>query len=361
MLLDTVTLENFRTYTKQRITFSPTITCFVGPNTIGKTNIIEAIFALSSGKSFRAGKDREMIMWEKELLRIKATTNEDTLELMITPGLIGNQKAPLKRHLVNGVPRRSIDFSGKLKAVLFAPEDLELVTGSPSIRRKFLDVVLSQIDREYRRSVLSYEKGIRQRNKILFQIHEGLSSRGQLFFWDQLLIKAGGYITDARLMFIDYINSYQLPSLQQSSEKHPVYYLEYDKSVISESRLEQYKDEEVAAKVTLVGPHRDDIVFHHQSSSGKEVVTAAYGSRGEQRLAVLWLKLAELTFVTEMAKDRPVLLLDDIFSEFDQKHAELVMSIVEHYQTIITSADEDIIRKLTQGDPQTTVIHLPFE
>ena len=352
MFVTDLFLENFRTYQKQKISFVPTITCFIGANTIGKTNILEALYALATGKSFRAGSDREMIAWEKEIMRIKVLTNEDSLELVLTHGNVGGQKAPLKKYLVNGVARRSLDFVGKCKAVLFAPEDLDLVTGSPSLRRKFLDAVLVQVDREYRRNLLSYEKGIRHRNRVLFQIHEGLATRSQLFFWDQLVIKAGSYITDARANFLMAMNASQLPDCR--------YELEYDKSIISESRIEQYKDAEVAAKVTLVGPHRDDIVLRHTEKHGHLVETAAYGSRGEQRLGVLWMKLAELNFITQLSKDRPVLLLDDIFSEFDEQHTRLVTNVVSQYQTIITSADEQSMQKVMKNISDVALVHLPF-
>ena len=274
MILTDLSLQQFRTYTKRTFSFSPKTTFIIGPNTAGKTNILEAIVLVATGKSFRADRDIEMIQWEKPFARVKAKAGDIYLELLLTP---------TKKYMVNGVSRRQIDFVGNLRAVLFWPEHLELVTDSPSIRRKYLDSVLVQVDREYRRNVISYERGLRQRNRLLDQINEGKAHRHQLLFWDQLLIKSGGYITDARTDYIDYINNYQLAMSN--------YQLTYDKSVISQSRLEEYKNEEVAAKATLVGPHRDDISFLKN-----DLDLSKYGSRGEERLAILWLKLANWLF-----------------------------------------------------------------
>jgi len=350
MILTTLTLQNFRSYSKKTFVFPPETTLIVGPNTAGKTNILEAIMLLATGKSFRADMDREAIRWGEELSRMNAKcqmiNDKCELELVLTSGEVQGQQVPMKKYLVNDVPRRQIDFVGNLRAVLFWPEHLELVTDSPSLRRRYLDSVLVQVDREYRRSLLSYERGLRQRNRLLDLINEGKAGRSQLLFWDQLLIKAGGYITDKRGEYIHFVNQYPMTNIQ--------YQIEYDKSVISQARLEQYKDEEVAAKATLVGPHRDDFIINKQrtGNDGQKAINSKqeefvelskYGSRGEQRLAVLWLKLAELSYIEKEAGDRPVLLLDDIFSELDDEHRELVVDLIGKQQTILTSADRDIM------------------
>jgi len=342
MILSSIALQQFRSYAKRSFEFSPGITLIVAPNAAGKTNILEAISFLSTGKSFRADVDRESIRFGQEIGRIKAITGDTTLEIVQTVGEVGGKKAPLKKYLVNGVPRRMIDFVGNLRAVLFWPEHLELVTDSPSLRRRYLDSVLVQVDREYRRNIVSYERGLRQRNRLLDQIREGTASRTQLLFWNQLLIKAGAYITDKRAEYIGFVNTYELqetrlPAPERRDGGRASYKIEYDKSVISETRLEQYKDEEVAAKATLVGPHRDDMVFKIKTKEERDL--SKYGSRGEQRLAILWLKLAEVSFIQEKMGDRPMLLLDDIFSELDEPHKALVMDVIGKQQTIITSAD----------------------
>lgn len=337
MSLSTITLQNFRSYTKKTFLFSDNTTIIVGANAAGKTNILEAIMMLAVGKSFRAGADREVIRWNTDISRIGSLVGDTKLEVMLTNGIVGGAHAPLKKYLVNGIPRRMIDFLGNVRAVLFWPEDLEIITDSPSIRRKYLDTVLIQVDREYRRNLLSYERGIRQRNKLLDQISDGTATRAQLLFWNQLLIRAGSYITEKRATFIDFINMTKLVDHQ--------FVIHYDHSVISEARLDQYKYEEVAAKSTLVGPHRDD--FHiqsHEYTDKKDTVGSdrdmnKYGSRGEQRLAVLWLKLAEVSYVEKETGSRPILLLDDIFSELDHAHRALVAELTDKQQTIMTSAD----------------------
>jgi DNA replication and repair protein RecF len=332
-----VKLSDFRNFKKKILVFSDKITVIIGPNASGKTNVLEALFLLSTGKSFKARTEAEMLRYEQELARVIGKTETIRLESVITKGDNG---WPKKKLFVNGVPKRLIDFAGGFKTVLFGPWDMDLVTESPSLRRKFLDNVLSQVDREYRRCILSYEKGLRQRNRLLFRIREEGAPRSQLLFWNQLLIKTGDYITSKRQEFIDFANSQ--PSLNDQKFK-----LEYDRSVISEGRLEQYRDEEVSAATTLVGPHRDDMQFKINNSKFTiERDLAAYGSRGEQRMGVLWLKIAELEFIEAKMGERPTLLLDDIFSELDHEHRDVVMRLAKSQQTIITTADEHFLKGL---------------
>lgn len=345
MILTDLSLQHFRSYAKRTFVFAPTTTLIMGPNATGKTNILEAIMMLATGKSFRADIDREVIAWGQELGRVKATIGDTKLEFLVTTGLVGGKKAPLKKYLVNGIARQQVDFVGNLRAVLFWPEHLELVTDSPSLRRKYLDGVLVQVDREYRRNLMSYERGLRQRNRLLDLINEGKATRNQLLFWNQLLIKAGGYITDKRAAFMNFINEYHMPGV--------MYHVEYGKSVISESRLEQYKDEEVSAKATLVGPHRDDFLITKNSLD-----LSKYGSRGEQRLAILWLKLAELAYIEKESGERPLLILDDIFSELDIEHRELVLDLLGKQQTIVSSADEEVVDLFKKHKISAEIIRL---
>jgi len=323
MLINKLALNNFRNFSKKHFEFGKGVNVIVGPNAIGKTNILEAIIFLSMGKSFKARKEEECIKYEEQIARI--TT--DGLEVVITRDV---PDWPKKRLLVNGVPKRLIDFTGNIKTVLFAPQDLELVTDGPSLRRNFLDTVLSQIDREYRRALGSYEKGVRQRNRLLMHIRDEGAPRSGLGFWNQLLIKNGNYITDKRQELIDYINSLDKCHLQ------------YDSSIISEGRLEQYKNEEVSSATTLVGPHRDDFLFLKDNRN-----LASFGSRGQQRMEILYLKLAELAYIEQMTEVKPLLLLDDIFSELDHIHREIVMETINNHQVIITSADEHNLPKIS--------------
>lgn len=336
MYLKSISLQNFRSFKEKSFSFSPQTNLIFGPNTAGKTNILEAIYLLATGQSFRAEVEKEMIKEGEEIARISCELTEAwLLEIVLTTGQVSGQPAPHKKYLLNNVSKRMIDFVGSLRAVLFWPEDLDLVTNSPSRRRRYLDFVLCQVDREYRRSLTVYEKGVRQRNRLLERIRDEGIGRNQLLFWDKLLIKNGALITDKRAEFIEFINNYHLSSM--------IYSLEYDKSVISEARLAQYTQEEVAAGVTLVGPHRDDLKFLLSERN-----LSLFGSRGEQRMAILWLKLAELNFVTEKTGERPLLLLDDIFSELDHQHRDLVLKVIPEQQTIMTTTDLHLIEKSYQ-------------
>lgn len=342
-MIKKVKLTNFRNFRVKEFEFTPDITLILGPNASGKTNILESMYLLSTGKSFKAKLEEEVIKYDKDIGRVigEAVSQKEEklkLEAVVTRGLIDigaarPEKAPRKKLLVNGIPRRMIDFAGNFKVVLFGPWDMDLVTESPSIRRKFLDTVLSQVDREYRRSTLSYEKGLRQRNRVLWDIREGNTGRDRLLFWDQLLIKNGNYITKMREEFIEFVNSLHPLSINS-------YSLDYDRSAISDGRLEQYKEEEINAATTLVGPHRDDFIFNK-----KERSLSSFGSRGEQRMGVLWLKMAELAFIEKVSGEKPTLLLDDIFSELDEEHRKIVMEIALHQQTIITSVEDEFAKE----------------
>ncbi len=346
MKISKLHLNSFRNFEDKVLSFSENITVIVGANGVGKTNILESVYLLSSGRSFRAKVESEMIKIGEEIGRAKGRLTGDEkldLEVILTRGEVGLgtnqiQKTPRKRVLVNGVAKRVIDFAGKLKATIFGPRDLELITESPSLRRKFLDSVLFQIDREYRRALISYDKGLRQRNKLLFRIREEGLPRNQLLFWNQLLIKNGDYISKKREELIEFINATK--SLNEEDYK-----IFYDKSSISEGRLQQYAREEVASATTLVGPHRDDFLINAKKNEFERDL-ASFGSRGEQRMAILWLKMAELLFIESKTGERPVLLLDDIFSELDHEHRKVVIEVSKKQQTIINTADKHYVEDL---------------
>lgn len=344
MIISRLTLSNFRNHQKKNFSLSSGITIVIGKNTSGKTNIIEALCFISIGKSFRLGSDPQSISFGQEMARIKGEVklNGDSkiLELIITIGEVMGVKTPYKKYLINDISKRNIDFIGILKCVLFWPEDMELVTDSPSLRRRYLDFVLVQVDREYRRTHISYERGMRQRNKLLEAIRKNQAHEHQLLFWDQLLIKQGNYLTEKRGEFIDYINDFRLTKLSEANVKYQLF---YDKSIISALRLEQYRQAEIAAGVTLVGPHRDNFIFRIKSKNDEYLDLSTFGSRGEQRLAVLWIKLAELSFIKEKTGENPLLLLDDIFSELDHEHREFIFDMIGNQQSILTVTDRHLI------------------
>lgn len=347
MTLKSLKLNNFRNYEKLELEFNPKTTVIIGPNTYGKSNLTEAIFLLSTGKSFRAEKDFEMIKFGEDIARVSGEVGEIKLEAVLAAGQNNGRNGFLKKLLVNGIPRRRVDFAASLSVVLFSPEDLDIIIDSPSLRRNFLDNVLEQTDREYRLSLINYTKALRQRNALLEKIRESYSdgsktpssgSEKQLEYWNNILIENGEKITLKREEFLEFVNS-------QPKDLFDFMAI-YDKSIISHQRLLQYKNEEVFAGVTLVGPHRDDFslsMFDKQRQSTHDI--KHYGSRGQQRLAILQLKLLELLFIEQKLGYRPILLLDDIFSELDEDHINLVLEVIDKQQTIITTTHKEFIPK----------------
>lgn len=335
MKLKTLKLQNFRSYQQGEFEFSGGTTVVVGPNASGKTNLLEATRFLAIGRSLRAGVEMEVIRSGQEIARVIGEIRDgeaEHLEIVITSGEVAGGKTAKKRFLVNGVARRLMDFSGHFRAVYFGPEDLKMIFDSPSGRRAFLDAILEMTDQEYRRASLSYQKGLRQRNRLLEQIRDEGRPRSVLFFWDKLLVENGTLIGQKRLALIDYIN--------QQPVRFDRIKLNYSESSITTLRLEQYAEAEVAAGMTLIGPQRDDFQI-----TQAERDLNVYGSRGEQRMAVVTLKLAELEFVTDKTGSRPVLLLDDIFSELDHEHRQELLKHIGRQQTIITTTDIHLLEK----------------
>lgn len=337
MQLTHLSLQNFRSYAKSSFTFSQDLTVIVGPNTAGKTNLLEAITLLAKGKTNRAEKDTQAVRFDSEIARVKGIVDVTDLEVVLTNGVVAGVAAPLRRFLVNGVPKRRVDFASHFSVVSFAPADLDIVIGSPSQRRAFLDDALEQVDRQYRIAHITYTKALRQRNALLDRAKEtGQRFEQQFAYWDELLITHGQYISQSRETLIDYINdaAKDVFSLR----------LTYDHSKISKERLLQYKTAEAGSGVTLVGPHRDDMLI--DMSVAKEWRNVkAFGSRGQQRLAILQLKMLQLAFMEEKNAQRPLLLLDDIFSELDSGHIALVQSLLDKQQTIMTTTHKEFLDK----------------
>lgn len=337
MNLQTLSLQNFRSYQKKSFEFSNNTTLIIGDNGTGKTNLLEAVYLLSRGGSFRADKDEEMILYSEEFGRVTGIIhlggeNIPTSEVSELAVFL----AKPKRFFVNNVAKRRMDFVGNLACVLFRPEDIDLVLGSPSLRREYLNSVLEQTDREYRRCFLSYRKGLRQRNKLLERIREGKAERKQLLFWNELLLKNGEVVSQKRDELLERANT-------EFKRKKLELFLVYERSVISPLRLEQYADNEVWAGKTLVGPHRDDFSFFRQRQGKLKKDLSVFGSRGEQRMAVFNLKLAEEEFIESACGYPPLLLLDDIFSELDHLNRGEVLRLLDKQQTIITTSDEHLL------------------
>ncbi|MFH1840661.1 MAG: DNA replication and repair protein RecF [Candidatus Shapirobacteria bacterium] len=361
MVLKSTTLQDFRNYTQKQFEFALGLNLVAGRNATGKSNLLEALYLLATGTSRRADLGEEMIRYKQDLARVKGqiipseSSEFSELEVILTRGLLLGEKVAKKKFLINGVAKRRLDFVGSFKAVYFGPENLAIIIDGPSIRRDYLDLVLTQTDHDYTRALLSYHKGLRQRNRLLEQIRDQHRPRTSLYFWDRLLIENGRILTEKRAEMVDFVN--------QNSEKYGYLSLLYQRNLISVERLTQYQAAETAAAKTLIGPHRDDFEIgtrdmKHETHQfdGQARNLHLYGSRGEQRTAIFYLKLAELDFIRQKTEQTPVLLLDDIFSELDQSHRELILHSLPDLQVVLTTTDVNLVKAKYQS--QAKIISL---
>lgn len=331
MYLKNLQLTNFRNFVKLDIEFGKA-TLFIGENAQGKSNLLEAIYFLATTKSPRAEKDSLLVKEgeggcyvEGEVTDITNGLTKLEIGMQIKEG-IGSLE---KRVKVNGVSRRSVDYIGNLVVIHFAPEDINLVAGPPALRRWHLDLTLAQIDKLYKNSLTKYHEALVSRNRVLKRIKEGLARVDELTFWSDRILDFGIIVSDKRKTFFEMING-----LKDGSQFNFIYH----ESILTKERLKEYLGREIAASNSLIGPHRDDFVFE----IGKNNL-AHFGSRGEQRTAVLDLKLAELNFIKQFKNTMPILLLDDVFSELDTPHQEHVIKAVSGQQTIISAVENEQI------------------
>lgn len=349
MVLQFLSLQHFRNYTQVQFSLSPETTIIIGQNGRGKSNLLEALFLLSLGKSFHAENDLQLIQFGKTFCRIVGKIFDDvTLEYLVSsePG----RTLPRKKYLVNDIARRRVDFTSYIPAVLFTPSHLDLVAGQPQLRRRFLDEVLEQTDRNYHLSVITYTKALRQRNALLQQAKEtGVRDKRLFAYWDSLLLSHGGYIAKKRQEFLMFLNALL-------KDFFPFFVI-YDQSEISKERLLQYEQAEIGAGVTLVGPHRDDfLVQMRQSSNTDAVAVKHFASRGQQRLVTLELKLAQIAYMQKSLGKKPLLLLDDIFSELDEANIRSVLAKVKGHQIVMTTTHKEFISGV--GEKSVEMIEL---
>ncbi len=332
MRIDGLWLQNFRSFAEKHWVFAPGLNVLAAPNGSGKSNLIEAIQLLATGESWRADRTEELIRWQSELGRIKGKVELDSgeiidLEQIFTAGSIQGKRTNKRLYRVNGVGRRSSEAAGQLQTVLFTPEDMNVFQAGPSARRRLLDRLLDQVWPDYRRSRRGYEQALRRRNKLIVQLRTGQADRYDFFAWDRLLIEHGTVLHTARAEFLQWLS-------QQDGIREP-YRVTYDHSVISEERLHHYAQAEVGAGHTLVGPHKDDWKIEF-SRGGDWRDIEHFGSRGEQRLALVWWKLSELAYLRSRSAEAPVLLLDDVFSELDADNQSFLLRAVKGQQVILT-------------------------
>lgn len=340
MHIKSINLENFRSWRNYSLDFSD-VTILIGPNGIGKTNILEAVWFCCSGRSWRTREDSELIYWGKDYARISAEIIDEhhKIEIYLPKDNIV-QKKQLK---VDDIKHRFIDLLGVMPAVLFCPETIAIIDGAPGLRRKFLDIVLSQIDRKYALTLLEYNKVLRERNKLLLDIKMGKSKTDELEFWDEKLVELGSFLIEKREAMIKEFNKDITSAYQEIAGSKEELKIKYQPAV----ELEHFADiliatqeSEISQTATVHGPHRDDFKIYLNSKN-----IATFGSRGEYRSAVLALKVLELKYLERQKNEQPILLLDDIFSELDADRRMHLAKIVSNQQTIITTTDLDHIEK----------------
>jgi len=354
MKLNTLSLTDFRLHKHRKIDFATPTTIIVGPNAAGKTAILEAIYLLSSGSSFRAKVIAELIAFASEFARVAAHVSdsddeETNLQTLLTRGELQGKKVSARTFFVNDVKRQRRKLTSYISSVLFRPEDMRLIEGSPGRRRGFLDAVLSQVNQEYERAARAYEQALRRRNKLLTQVRAGEQPRTSLNYWTQTLLKHGVLLQEARRQFFGHVATVLFPLTFQAV---------YVPSIVSPERQSEYVEREIAAGHTLIGPHKDDFRVELEIDLDPRDI-AAYGSRGQQRLGVLWLKLCERSYLRSQLEVVPLLLLDDIWSELDAHSREIVEKILPEQQSILTTTNMDLAQQLQEKFPhRATIISL---
>jgi len=310
--------------------FSPRINLILGGNGRGKTNILESIYFLATGRSFKAYKLREVISSGEKVSIVEGVVGtEGGVEVDLGVTISGVST----RLRVDGAYKLRRDYMGMLGCVIFRPEDMGLISDGPDVRRRFLDHLIISGSWNYARSVLVYEKALRQRNKLLGSIRDGKNKVEVLAFWDELLIKHGKLIQEGRTVAIQEINMYLTQDIHLEKTR-----LVYQPNLIDNDRLYKHREVEILLGHTLVGPHKDDFLV-----LGKDINLATFGSRGEQRMAVLAIKLAEIDHIERALGRKCLLMLDDIFSELDASHRSEVIMLMKDRQLIVTSAEELVV------------------
>ncbi len=335
MILKHIHLTNFRNFEKADYQFSPYLTLIVGENARGKTSLLEAAFSSVYGTGFRETREIELIRWDYDENLVEAVFKDQDQETFFQVRMQKSSDTTVRKtFFVNKTGKSSNQYrSMQTQAVLFAPEQIQIITGSPSRRRRYFDEVISSVDREYKKKLRYYENALRKRNKILEYYEDELQAFEELRFWDNYLIEHGEYISKKRASYIEYLNAH--PSVNGKN-----FSVVYSQDFFSQDRLNEVKKREYRLRRTLIGPQKDDYVFNLHAPQDKNV--SLYGSRSEQRMAIFWLKLNELSYFEEQTESKPLLLLDDIFSELDDHNRELVMNMIKEHQTIATTTEEEV-------------------
>jgi DNA replication and repair protein RecF len=378
MHLAHLSITNFRNYVRSDLDFSKPITVVQGANAQGKTNLLEAVYYLATAESPRAHTDSELINWlaneeQPPFARLEGRIEggEDLRELTIV--LLNANERLQKEIRINGVKRRTLDLVGQLKVVLFMPEDIDLIAGSPEARRRYLDSAISQMNRPYARALQEYNRVLVQRNSLLRQLRERPGDPRQLEFWNQRLTEQGSQLVVGRLETVAQLDEFVQdihPRLTGGGERLHLLYraslpldgaqglVQYRQlplddphrqrsshagamptsasvKALFQQQLEEQQEEELVRGMTLVGPHRDDLRF---LVGGVDM--CVYGSRGQQRTISISLKLAEMELIRAKTWEEPILLLDDVMSELDEERRRYLMEAIHgDQQVIVTTTD----------------------
>ncbi|WP_186576856.1 DNA replication/repair protein RecF [Aquibacillus kalidii] len=354
MHIHELTLTNYRNYDQLQLKFDDKINVIIGENAQGKTNMMESIYVLAFSKSHRTPRDKELIQWDKEYAKIVGSINKRNrsfpLEIQFSPK---GKKAKLN-HIEQ---KRLSDYIGALNVVMFAPEDLNLVKGSPQIRRRFIDMEIGQIKPVYIYHLGQYQKILKQRNFLLKNLQRNKTAdRTMLQVLTEQLIEHAAVIVERRFSFLELLRKWAKPIHQGISRGIEDLEINYIASIdvseddnrekivkIYHDKFSSLEDKEVDRGSTLIGPHRDDLAFN---VNGKDVQT--YGSQGQQRTTALSLKLAEIELIYNEVGEYPILLLDDVLSELDDfRQSHLLNTIQGKVQTFVSTTSVDGIKHET--------------
>lgn len=340
MYVKKLKLSGFRNYKSEEFEFLPDTNILYGNNAQGKTNALEALYVFSIGKSFRTQQDRELINFNDNFTRLSVEyeDNQRTNEIEIV--IRRDRKKQIK---INDIPISKMgDLIGKFTVILFSPDELNLTKGSPSERRKFLDIAISQLRPKYYHILRRYNKVLEQRNNLIkkLRVTSDASFKDTLFVWNEKLAEYGMAIIEYRKNFVEKLSEFSKKiHLEISGEDFEIKY----KSAFStkeefKKKLDESIDKEIEQGFTMYGPHRDDLDIFTQD---KDIKT--YGSQGQHRSAVLALKLSQADIIYEDTGEYPILLLDDIMSELDSGRRAYLVSKIKNKQVIITCTDADEI------------------
>lgn len=335
MWIKKIKINNFRNYKNQEINLKENINLFYGENAQGKTNIIEAIFLSSMGKSFRAKKDKEMILLGEDKSNIEIEYKKSDRDGKIKIEL-GNKKLVY----VNGIKLKKLsELLGNINVVVFTPDDINILKGGPQNRRRFLDIMISQLRPNYMYNLNLYLKTLEQRNNYLRQIREENKDEKMLDIWDEKLSEYAINIYKYRKEFIEKIKEkIKLTHSEITNNKEDIE-IEYLSECISREKylelLKQRRKLDIIKGYTTKGIHRDDFMIYINK---KEL--DIYGSQGQHRTAILSLKLSELNIVKEEIGESPILLLDDFMSELDSNRRKNFLEKIENVQVIITCTEK---------------------